>query len=352
MYVITAKNVNEAVYKGLDYLLKEGVRSTSRNGTVLMAPMPVTTVYQNPMQRVLLCPERDANPFFHLMEAMWMLFGANDLATPQRYNQRFSEYSDDGLRIWGAYGWRWRSFFGYDQLHAVVQELRERPDSRRCVVGMWNPAINVDGDFGPLEPPAGPYPNDLSVANHGGRDVPCNTHVYVDTYDGRLNITVCCRSNDVIWGAYGANVVHMSILQEYLAAKVGVPVGVYRQVSNNYHAYTDVYSEDKLSDIRSACLFDTYEYRGYEPTVLVDPDYIESDLMVLHTHCVEDWPSMVNSKSFQEVVVPMAVAHHTHKLGRTQEAVELLEVARNNTNSDWLTAGREWLMRRLARETV
>jgi hypothetical protein len=43
----------------------------------------------------------------------------------------------------------------------------------------------------------------------------------------------------MLWGAYGANVVHFSILQEVLAHEIGVSMGVYRQVSNNFHVYTE-----------------------------------------------------------------------------------------------------------------
>jgi hypothetical protein len=55
---------------------------------------------------------------------------------------------------------------------------------------------------------------------------------------GKLDMTVTNRSNDMLWGAYGANAVHFSYLQEFVAAAIGVPVGTYYQVSNNLHVYT------------------------------------------------------------------------------------------------------------------
>ena len=48
-------------------------------------------------------------------------------------------------------------------------------------------------------------------------EIPCNTAIYFKVREGKLNMTVSNRSNDVIWGTFGANVVHMSILQEYVA---------------------------------------------------------------------------------------------------------------------------------------
>lgn len=226
--VISVRNVNDALSEGLEYLLKHGVEAPSRNGTVIVAPGPVVTEYACPCERVLFSLVRRANPFFHLMESLWMLSGRNDIGFPCMFNKRFVAYSDDGVLQHGAYGYRWRNAFGADQLDWIVGELETRPTSRRAVLAMW------DGSADPI------------MVRKNGVDVPCNTHAYFDIQNGRLNMTVCCRSNDVIWGAYGANAVHFSVLQEYLAARIGVAVGVYRQVSNNFHVYTDVYPRAAL----------------------------------------------------------------------------------------------------------
>ena len=73
-----------------------------------------------------------------------------------------------------------------------------------------------------------------------GKDVPCNMIATVQRdSEGALDLTVFCRSNDIIWGCYGANAVHFSFLLEYLARRIGCPVGTYHQVSVNWHAYVD-----------------------------------------------------------------------------------------------------------------
>lgn len=248
MYVINARNVNDALYQGLQYLATHGIKEDSRNGSVLVAPGPVTTVYAHPWERVLVCPERDANPFFHLMEAIWMMAGRRDVAFVQQFNSRIGKYSDDAVNLHGAYGYRWRTWFGYDQLSAVAEELRRDPNTRRAVLTMWdasnfavnhmNEAPGTNGDFVTLE--------------QGGKDVPCNTHIYFDVRGGKLNMTVCCRSNDIWWGAYGANAVHFSVLQELMAVWCGVQMGVYRQVSNNYHLYTAVVPTDGTDLVATA----------------------------------------------------------------------------------------------------
>jgi thymidylate synthase len=252
MYSFKTDDVNAALQIGINYLLREGVEEQSRNGSVIVAPGPVLTEYVNPRRRVLFSPLRDANPFFHVMESLWILSGANDVEFVEYFAKQMRAYSDDGVTSWGAYGWRWRNFFGWDQLEAIIAELKKDPKSRRCVLTMWN-AWPGAGDYDQNRTMNRDNPDlhdhDLQVATHGGLDVPCNTHVYLDCRGGKLNITVCNRSNDIIWGCYGANAVHFSFFHEYMAMRIGIPMGVYRQFSNNFHVYTDVFNREKLEQI-------------------------------------------------------------------------------------------------------
>lgn len=222
MRCITAHNVNQALAEGLRHIQHFGVEQPSRNGPVWVSSMPVITTYKDPQARTLFSPLRNANPFFHVMEALWMLAGRNDLAWPKLFNKNFDKYSDDGLTLHGAYGHRWRNHFGVDQIAMVIEELSRNPHSRRAVIGMWDPSAEW-----------------AAMAFGDARDVPCNDVIFFDMIDGRLNMTVACRSNDLWWGAYGANAVHFSFLQEYVAAGVGAPMGVYRQFSNNFHLYPE-----------------------------------------------------------------------------------------------------------------
>jgi hypothetical protein len=216
MNLLPVRNVNEALYQGTQLLKKQGHLQTSRTGDTIEAPGPVTTIYERPWERVLFSPARDANPFFHFFEALWMLAGRRDLAFPARLLPRMKEFSDDGMLLQGSYGWRWRRQFGRDQIAQTIDLLSQNFDSRRAVIAMWN----SDGE-------------DVS-----SKDIPCNTHIYFKARQGFLSMTVCNRSNDMIWGAYGANAVHMSMLHEYVAAKLGLKMGKYYQISDSFHVYT------------------------------------------------------------------------------------------------------------------
>lgn len=342
MKVFEVDNVNEAVARSLPYLLAEGLRETSRNGDVIVAPGPVMTIYNKPCERVLFSQTRDANPFFHLMESLWMLCGRNDLAFPLYFNKRFAGYSDNGMHIHGAYGHRWRKWFGIDQLGIIVRELQKNPDSRRAVLTMWSPLGDlVPLDLGNHEP---------STGGLKGKDVPCNTQCYFDLRQGKLNMTVTNRSNDAIWGAYGANVVHFSVLQEYLASWLEVEVGVYRQFSNNFHVYLDVYNEEKLQKIASESWeSDYYKHPSLPirteqceafPLMSEGIDNFNEDL--LDFFGAPDVRRGYRDPFFGEVAVPMYLAWEERKMKQGNGLRWIEEISA----TDWKLACLHWIARR------
>lgn len=223
MRVIPIRNVHQALPEGAYQLEKFGVETPSRNGPVKVLPIPLTTLYMRPTERVLFHPERDANPFFHFFESLWMLAGRNDVEYPLQFNSQFAAYSDDGTTYNAAYGHRWRQHFGRDQLDMIIRALDANPNCRRQVLTMW------DGR------------HDLGLDS---KDLPCNTQAYFQVdVDGKLQMMVTNRSNDLIWGAYGANAVHMSFLLEFVALSVGRKVGCYYQTSFNTHYYVETHGD-------------------------------------------------------------------------------------------------------------
>lgn len=337
MYLIKATNLTDAYYQGLALIDKEGYLADSRNGKVLKFPRPVVTSYEYPKEHVLFDAARDANPFFHMFEAMWMLGGSNNVAFVGQFAKQMYSYSDDGKTLHGAYGHRWRNHFKVDQLDLAIYELTKNPLSRRVVLGMWDPYID------PL------------VAEAGGKDVPCNTQVFFNTRpNGELDMTVTNRSNDMIWGAYGANAVHMSILHEYVALAVGLPLGVYYQVSNDLHVYephfalvkshTDVWGNPYEQDERGFVKTD------FQP--LWDPMHggrgnndrasFDSDVKTF----LSDPSSKANeykTQWFSLTVERMAQAWRLKKAGFYASA---LEVASQIEAEDWRLACEQWLQRR------
>ena len=84
VHTFTVTNVSEALFVVKQALEADGVEVETRNGKAIEFREPCAIVYNNPRERVLFYPERDANPIFHFMESMWMLAGRNDLEWIQR----------------------------------------------------------------------------------------------------------------------------------------------------------------------------------------------------------------------------------------------------------------------------
>jgi Thymidylate synthase len=194
MKVINAINVNDALVKGSLLLTDQGVITPSRNGNTLDAGS-VTTVYAQPRQQILWLPQRKSNHMFHFIDAMWCLAGRFDLEPMMFFNKRYAEYSDDGRVLYGAYGPRL-----HDQFLKALDLLEREPYTRRAAMTILRPA-------------------DIGAET---KDMPCNTTVYLRTVHNKLNISVSNRSNDIVWGLYGANYVQFSFFLIAAAESLGV----------------------------------------------------------------------------------------------------------------------------------
>ena len=351
MITIGARNVNYALFAGTSLLRSDGVERESRNGPVLVAPHPVTTVYERPEERVMLHPGRDANPFFHLFESLWMLAGRNDLAPLLPFVKNMANFSDDGgVTQPGAYGHRWRRHFwtedseqagtglARDQIGWAIQRLKADPNDRRVVIQMYDAHIDQD------------------AADSGGRDIPCNLSALPSVgMDGRLNLTVYNRSNDMVWGAYGANSVHFSVLQEVIAAGVGVPVGRYYQVSNNFHGYlstmgkageewpwgtdNDAYDGGVgLVSLRD----DPYTSGAAATSPMFDPSFRLAEFTDDVEMFIDDPARIgIRSRFLRKVACPMVMAHRAYKQDGTAAAREVL--GQMPGDLDWRLGAELWL---------
>jgi thymidylate synthase len=353
--VIEAQTVNEAYYKGLRFFStaiqaqSPEVRQvkTRQGGFVYEAAEPVTTVYRVPVFRVLFDETRDAHPFFHLMEAMWVLAGRDDVDFLAYWLKNIRQFSDNGRTFYGSYGARLRP-----GLAEAVRMLTKDPESRRVFLPIYEP-------------------RDLGADS---LDIPCNLGAAASCREGYLSLTVFNRSNDMIWGAYGANAVQFSFVQEYLAAAIGAWPGAYRQVSNSFHVYPDVFNKvaglglsflgeparlDPYQSPDAASRFPILRQRvgtathlplvgiGEGPFGSPSPGFedLEADLQRLYSLPAEEvgstrWSSLF----FQMAVAPMARAFGQYRLGDYEAAREI--ITGECQAADWAAAADAWLARR------
>jgi thymidylate synthase len=172
----------------------------------------VATVFRYPERMVHIVPGRRWNPFLALSESLWVLAGRDDVAALTPYNKNILQFSDDGVKMSGAYGERIA-----DQIENVIQRLQADPNDRRAQLLIWR-----------IE--------DLTTDSN---DPPCNSILTFKLRNGRLHLTIYCRSNDIHWGLYAINQAEFSFLLQYIAARLGVKIGIQTHISNSLHLYKD-----------------------------------------------------------------------------------------------------------------
>lgn len=337
MHVIRGRNINTIYPQAVSYIQSVGRVGESRAGTVLVAPGPVCAVYERPDEMVLLDPTRRANPFLHLMECLWHLGARSDAAFLNHYVRDFgARFANEDGHLDGAYGVRWRRHFSdyketegdtllLDQLDDVVEKLKKNPDDRRIVIQMWDPSVDN---------------------NPGTKDACCNQQLFLRVNEGRLDMTVTCRSNDAVWGAMGANCVHFPFLQLYLAGRLGLPAGKFYQVSNNYHAYEEVFAKIGLprpgaldpytrGEVESYPIgtdFDTWDEDLQQFLLWHDELWGQSEVIPYHPKFRNGW--------FENVAVHMAVAFWYY---RHDYPVLARDVASEIVAPDWRAGALLWL---------
>jgi len=317
---ISGRNAPQAYVEGLQMFRTCALLENTRNGPAMVMPTPTFLTIQFPEERLLNCPVRRVNPFFHCMEFIWMMAGSNDATWISQFNKQMKEYADDGI-LRGAYGWRWAN--PIFQIPQLIDLLHKDPGSRQAVLSMWD--VVYDGP------------------NARTSDRPCNTHIYfrVDETDC-LNMTVCNRSNDFIWGMLGTNVVHMTMLQELVASAAGFKLGTYHVFSNNCHIYTSVPQyEDIIKTTLDEDMYKGENKVGDHMPLLTDCTYVEF---------MEDCTNFLDGEKvfqcpwIQHVAWPIKMAY-------------LNESSRYNyiegiIASDWHHACWSWEARRLERKKL
>lgn len=337
MRVINAVNVNDALCRGVSLMRHEGEKLSSRAGDTLEIPSPVATCYLNPQEKVLINKTRDANPFFHLMESLWILAGRDDVKFLTEFNKQMINYSDDGEVFNAPYGYRLRTRFldhqgcDADQLTSVIRILKEDPTSRQAVCQIW----------------------DTSDLERKTKDKACNMSIVFRIRDNKLCMTVYNRSNDMIWGAYGANVVQFSMIQEYVAAHIDIPVGVYTQVSNSYHVYTTGLGGDIWNRLIECDEEYINPYCSIEDMVLMRSDdiqNIEYDLKLFFNtydkfgldelYKMDAWKSAY----FRRLIKPVLFVFANHKKNGPNFALGYSHLIQAD---DWRKACQDWLENRI-----
>jgi thymidylate synthase len=150
-----------------------------------------------------------------------------------------------------TYGQRLRSWFGQDQIKAVITKLIKEIDSASAVMSLWDSGSGNAQILAEHDSWRGHDRNTIvrgerksgdSDHNHGGS--PCLNHIWVRVVDNELSLTATFRSNDM-FSAWPANAMGLRALQQHIRDEIAsqseydLAIGPLITISQSAHIYDD-----------------------------------------------------------------------------------------------------------------
>lgn len=129
---------------------------------------------------------------------------------------------------WGelgpVYGHQWRNFEGVDQITQVIEDIKNKPDSRRLLVSAWNP-------------------KDVPVMAKSGLP-PCHTLFQFYVAGGKLSCQLYQRSADIFLGV-PFNIASYALLTMMVAQVCGLEYGDFVHTFGDAHLYSNHLAQTK-----------------------------------------------------------------------------------------------------------
>ncbi len=154
-----------------------------------------------------------------IYELLWFLRGDTNVRFLNEHGVTiWDEWADEQGELGPVYGYQWRSWTGrhgetIDQISAVIEQIRTKPDSRRLIVSAWNVA----------DLPAMALP-------------PCHLLFQFYVADGKLSCQMYQRSADVFLGV-PFNIASYALLTMMVAQVTDLAPGEFIHTLGDAHLY-------------------------------------------------------------------------------------------------------------------
>ena len=172
---------------------------------------------ENPDDNAISAPERQWKAEYAEAEWQWYLSADRNIAKLGELYGKVPEIwkrmADPDGNVNSNYGWQWDR---NGQLDKVIDHLRNNPETRQAAISIYDGKEIQDYSY----------------------DTPCTYAVQFTIVDGKLNMCVVMRSND-LWYGFCNDQYQFSSLQMLVAHELGIPVGTYYHFAHNLHLYND-----------------------------------------------------------------------------------------------------------------
>lgn len=189
-------------------------------------------------------------------ELLWFLKGATNIDYLQQNKVSiWNEWADAEGNLGPIYGYQWRSWPDYngghiDQIRAVMESLKNNPDSRRHIVSAWNVAM-ID---------------DMALP-------PCHILFQFYVAENKLSCQLYQRSADVFLGV-PFNIASYALLTHMIAATLGLGVGDFVHTLGDAHIYSNHLEQVNEQLVRQPYPLPRLALRRRDSIL----DYVEGDI--------------------------------------------------------------------------
>ncbi|MBT3239862.1 MAG: thymidylate synthase [Chloroflexi bacterium] len=156
-----------------------------------------------------------------IYELLWMLQGSSNVRYLQENGVRiWNEWADEEGELGPVYGAQWRSWTGadgvvVDQISRLIEDIDQKPNSRRLIVNSWNVAE--------IEKMALP---------------PCHMMFQFYVANGKLSCQLYQRSADIFLGV-PFNIASYALFTMMVAQVSGLEAGDFVHTFGDAHLYND-----------------------------------------------------------------------------------------------------------------
>lgn len=161
-----------------------------------------------------------------LYEVLWYLSGENHIRNLRQHTKIWDAWADEDGNLETAYGYYWRKFPSaqldadgnwqvkeVDQIKYVIEEIKNKPYSRRLVVSAWEPGNAISSKL-----------------------PPCHYTFAFNVAGGKLSCHLTQRSGDIALGI-PFNLAAYAILTQIIAQETGLELGYFSHTIIDAHIY-------------------------------------------------------------------------------------------------------------------
>ncbi len=163
-----------------------------------------------------------------IYELLWFLNGDTNIKYLKDNGVSiWDEWADEDGNLGPVYGYQWRSWPArnggkIDQISKLIEQLKQKPDSRRHMVTAWNPA-DVD---------------DMALP-------PCHALFQFYIADGKLSCQLYQRSCDTFLGL-PFNIASYALLTHMIAQQCDLEVGDFVWTGGDVHLYSNHLDQTRI----------------------------------------------------------------------------------------------------------